>query len=150
MLDIRPCTRADLPAVLALMHELAEAASPAMRFSLEAMSRTYADLERRPDIYLNLVAVVDGQVTGFISLIFYQTLFHAGGTALINELVITRRLRGQGIGRALIERARDEALARGLDELEVATELTNEPARRFYRRCGFDQEFVLFGIEFDE
>lgn len=149
MIDIRPCTPADLPAVAGLMRELAAAATPAGDLHLETIARTFADLERQPDIYLNLVACVDGQVVAFLSLIFYQTLFHAGGTALINELIVTRRYRGQGIGRALVEQARAEALARGMDELEVATELDNRPARDFYRRCGFDQEYILFGMEFD-
>jgi ribosomal protein S18 acetylase RimI-like enzyme len=149
MMDIRPCLESDLPVVVDLMDELAEAASPPTGFSLEQMARTFAGLERRPDIYLNLVGVVDGEVVAFLSLIFYQTLFHAGGTALINELVVTRSHRRRGIGRALLDRARTEAQARGMDELEVATELDNEPARAFYRACGFNQEFVLFGQEFD-
>ena len=150
MFDIRPCTQADLPAVRDLMRELAEAATPAVEFSLDDMARTFADLERHPDLYLNLVAVVEGQVVAFISLIFYETLFHAGGTALINELIVTGRRRRQGIGCALVERARAEAVARGTDELEVATELDNQRARDFYRGCGFDQEYVLFGLEFDQ
>lgn len=148
MLEIRACTEADLPVVVDLMRELADAATSAADLSLAAMSRTFNDLQARPDVYQNLVGVIDGEVVAFMSLIFYQTLFHAGGTALINELVVTRRYRGQGIGRALLERARTEALARGMDELEVATELDNAPARAFYGACGFDQEFVLFGQEF--
>ncbi len=40
-------------------------------------------------------------------------------------------------------------MARGLDELEVGTEKTNQGAQRFYQKCGFDQEYVLLGMEFD-
>lgn len=148
MLDIRPCTQADLPAIVDLLHELAGAATPATEITLGSTARILADLERRPDVYLNLVAVADAQVVAFLSLMFYQTLFHSGGTALINELVVTHGRQRQGIGRALVSRARREALARGMDELEVATEPDNEPARAFYRVCGFDQEFVLLGQEF--
>jgi len=79
MFEIRPCTQADLPAVLDLMRELGEVATPATGFSLKDVSRTFADLERHPDLYLNLVAVIEGQAVAFISLIFYQTLLHAGG-----------------------------------------------------------------------
>jgi hypothetical protein len=32
----------------------------------------------------------------------------------------------------------------------VATEVDNRRARDFYRRCGFDQEFVLFGQELNQ
>jgi len=36
-----------------------------------------------------------------------------------------------------------------MDELEVGTETGNGPARQFYRKCGFDEEYVLLGMEFE-
>jgi GNAT superfamily N-acetyltransferase len=80
--------------------------------------------------------------------IFYKTLFHHGGTALINELVVIQAIHGRGIGQALVAKARDEALARGMDEIEVSTEYENLPARSLYKKCGFEQEYVLLGLEF--
>ena len=48
----------------------------------------------------------------------------------------------------MVERAKEEALRRGMDELEVGTEKTNEGAQAFYKKCGFDEEYVLLGMEF--
>lgn len=145
---IRPCKSADLPAVLELMKELAEVAHGECAPDLATMAQVFVHMQNAPAFYLNLVAEVEGLVAGFMSLIFYKTVFHRGGTALINELVLGRTFRGRGIGTALIERAKEEALDRGLDELEVGTESSNTGALSFYRKCGFESEYVLLGLEF--
>ena len=147
--SIRSCEAGDLPVVLDLMVQLSESAHSAPDFTLEGLSRLFAEMDQAPAFYTNLVAVCDHQVAGFISVIFYKTLFHHGGTALINELVISQAFRGRGIGQALVAKAGEEALSRGMDEIEVGTEYENLPARSFYQKCGFDQEYVLLVLEFD-
>jgi GNAT superfamily N-acetyltransferase len=107
----------------------------------------FREMNGNPRIYQNWVAVEGERVVGFLSLIFYKTLFHEGGTALINELVVEQDRRGQGVGRLLIERAVAEARQRGMDEIEVGTEKGNAAAQRFYRNSGFDEEYVLLGME---
>lgn len=149
VIEIRLCKQSDLPNVISLMNELKEVASSGHQLELENVQTIFSDMEKLPEIYLNLVAEVSGKVVGFISMIFYKTIFHKGGTALINELIITQSERGKGIGHSLVQRAKEEALARGLDELEVGTEKTNEAAQQFYRKCGFNQEYILIGMEFD-
>jgi GNAT superfamily N-acetyltransferase len=148
-ISIRPCEAGDLPVVLDLLVQLSESAHGAPGFKPKVLSRLFVEMEQSPGFYHNLVAVCDNQVAGFISMVFYKTLFHEGGTALINELVVSQAFRGRGIGRALVAKAKDEALARGMDEIEVGTEYDNLPARSFYQKCGFDQESVLLGLEFD-
>ena len=145
---IRRCERRDLPAVRELMRQLEEVAPTNTDFRLDKLEATLAEMEQLPAIYLNLVAVAEGRVVGFASAIFYKTLFHEGGTALINELVVDRTVRGAGIGSRLVEEIKREAMARGMEELEVGTEQSNILAQRFYRRRGFDKEYVLLGMEF--
>lgn len=145
---VRLCTREDLPSVVDLMKELREVAH-GEQVSLNDVNKVFEIMETLPEIYLNMVAEISGRVVGFISVIFYKTVFHKGGTALINELIITESERGKGIGELLVQRAENEARRRGLDEIEVGTEKTNEAAQKFYRKCGFDEEYVLMGKEFE-
>lgn len=144
---IRKCEAEDLPAVSALMHELSEVAQSAAEFRLSALETIYREMVQFPGIYLNLVALVEGQIVGFLSLLFYRTFFHRVGSALINELVVTQELRGHGVGTALVQRAREEAVARGMDELEVSTETSNARAQQFYQKCGFDTQHVLLEMD---
>lgn len=147
--EVRPLEERDLPAVLDLLEELSEVASSTSSFTPEHLASLFREMSTFPEVYLNLVAVVDGEVAGFISLVFYRTFFHEGGTALINELVVKKERRGLGIGQRLVAAAKEAALARGMDELEVGTERANTSAQAFYRKCGFDEEFVLLSMEFD-
>ncbi len=147
-ITIRACKNEDLTAVIGLMHELTEVASTCSDFSKDDIIDIYDEIEMKPDIYLNLVAEANGIIAGFVSVIFYKTLYHKGGTALINELIVSHNYREKGIGKLLIEKVKTEAIKRGMDELEVGTEICNQSAQLFYKKCGFDQEFILLGMEF--
>ena len=142
---IRALQERDLPAVERLLEQLEERPPGAERPDLE---RLFAEMASRPETYVNLVAVETGRVIGFLSLLLYRTLLHAGGTALVNELVVEEGRRGRGTGRRLLERATAIARERGMDEIEVGTERGNSGALAFYRRGGFDQEYVLLGRVF--
>lgn len=116
--------------------------------TLESVQANWARMDAAPEAYLTLLAEAGGEVVGLATLLFYASFFHRTGTAQINELVVRRDHRGQGIGEQLVKTCRQEALQRGMDELEVGTETGNTPARAFYRRMGFDQEYVLLGMDF--
>ena len=100
----------------------------------------------RPENYGCFVYEEDS-ILGFVSICYYRSLLNEVGTALINELVVRETARGRGVGTALIRRAFDEAHARHMDEIEVGAKRDNAGALSFYRGCGFDQEYVLFGRE---
>lgn len=147
---IRACREDDLPDVLLLMQQLNEVTHNMIHFSLGHLQELYMEMAKQPNFYTNLVCELQGEVVGFLSLIFYRTLFHRGGTALINELIIDQEQRGQGLGRKLIEHAISEARARGMDEVEVGTETNNQAAQAFYRQAGFAKEYMLMGMVFEE
>ncbi len=148
MIKIRPCQKEDLPAVLGLMQQLGEFAHGDNQFNLEHLQNLLDEMNAAPAAYHNLVCEDDGQVCGFLSLVFYRSFFHRTGTALINELVVDQNRRGSGLGRQLIRAAIAEARARSMDEIEVGTEVTNLSAQQFYNKNGFTEEYVLLGMEF--
>lgn len=65
------------------------------------------------------------------------TLGLKNGRADIGLLAVDAQARGQRIGQQLVAAARQRTAAWGLAELQVVTQLDNEPACGFYRRCGF-------------
>ena len=79
------------------------------------------------------VAEIDGRVVGFISLSrpFWN---HIG---MVDHLAVEEDCRGQGIGRALLERVIKEARRRRIRFLCVQTALWNTGAIDFYRSAGF-------------
>jgi ribosomal protein S18 acetylase RimI-like enzyme len=147
-LMIRNCEERDLPDVKNLMGQLGEVAHFTSEFSLERIREISREMSRAPEVYLNLVGEDNGRTIGFISLIFYKTFFHYGGTALINELIVDVKMRGLGVGQKLIDAAINEAKKHGMDEIEVGTEKNNLKAQHFYQKAGFDEEYFLLGMEF--
>ena len=66
------------------------------------------------------------------------SLWGAGLECYLAELYVVPALRGQGIGRALMEAAMDLARARGADHMDLGTAETDVAARHLYESLGFD------------
>ena len=82
---IRNYKKTDLKKVIPLLKELQEVTNSHQELSEHSLSSIFKEMSKYPEIYINLIAEIDKKVVGFISLILYRTLFHSGGTALINE-----------------------------------------------------------------
>lgn len=131
---IRPAQRHDLPALIALYHQLS-ARNPAdlQPAHLEA----WEAVETQPGLQV-LVAEREGQVVGTVTLALIPNLSRGARPYGVIENVVTDAAhRGQGIGRALLEEA--ERLAREANAYKVMLQsgavLTE--AHAFYRRCGY-------------
>jgi GNAT superfamily N-acetyltransferase len=77
--------------------------------------------------------------------------FRDGKNALTDEpqgyvavLAVTKEAEGHGVGRALLEAAEAWARARGHRMLSLDTAGINARSRAFYRRGGYNEEFVGF------
>jgi dTDP-4-amino-4,6-dideoxy-D-galactose acyltransferase len=65
------------------------------------------------------------------------TLATAARHTIVDLLAVDAGARGQGLGRQLLEAARQRALQQGHAEIQVTTQLDNAGACRFYESCGF-------------
>ncbi len=80
-----------------------------------------------------LVAELEGKVVGELELYVGEEPGVLGKTGFIDVLVVHRDYRRRGVGRALVEKAREIAKAQGCDTLSVWPE---EIAVPFYEKCG--------------
>lgn len=146
-ITIRRATLEDGPAISRLLGQLAEAVED-WPFSPAWVEANLPPMLEDDD-YLLLVAEGEGQVVGLLTLHLRRTLFHPTSVALVDELVVDRAWRNQGVGRRLMAEAIRAARARGACEVEVSTERSNQAAQAFYRRLGFSHEAVLMELEFN-
>jgi len=65
------------------------------------------------------------------------TLGEKNGRADIGLLAVDTAARGQRVGQQLVAAAQAQATAWGYTQLQVVTQLDNEPACHFYKKCGF-------------
>jgi len=132
---IRTAGPDDAPAVHALITALAEyeREPDAVESTPDVIRRQLAD--PRPPFEC-LLAEADGEVVGF-ALFFptYSTWLGRQGLWL-EDLFVPESHRHRGIGRALLTRVAQLAVARGCGRLEWSVLDWNEPALAFYRRLG--------------
>ena len=81
------------------------------------------------------VAELEGEVVGYITTV----LDREAGRGRIPNLAVSASLRGQGIGRALIERALDYFRAEGMAYAAIETMASNPIGQTLYPDCGFEE-----------
>ena len=74
---------------------------------------------------------------GLVILRFAPSLYTQKRECYLAELYVVPDLRGQGLGRALMEAALEEARRRGADYMHLGTSETDVAARALYERFGF-------------
>jgi GNAT superfamily N-acetyltransferase len=90
----------------------------------------------------------DGAALGFANLYWTFSSTIAEEHVLMNDLFVSERARGKGVGLALIEAARTVARERGSKTLSWETALDNRVAQRLYERTGAERS-VWFEYDLD-
>jgi GNAT superfamily N-acetyltransferase len=133
--DVRPATRADRPAIVALIRaylDFYKAPHPD-----ETRLADFLDqLEANPSRGVQLVAAQDGHLVGFASLYASYDTLVAAEILVMNDLFVREAQRRQGIGEALFEASRRYARDHGYVRLDWVTASDNAVARRFYDKHG--------------
>lgn len=142
MIQVRPATAADVPAVHALICELATyEKAPA------EVSNTVADMLRdgfgENPVYFCQVAVEDAQVIG-MAIYFVKYSTWKGKGIYLDDIVVTASRRRSGAGARLLDAVIKHAAALGAKQLHWQVLDWNEPAIAFYKKyeVGFDHEWI--------
>lgn len=88
-----------------------------------------------------LVAEIDGSVVGKLELFMARKSIH-GRFGMIRRFAVVDELRGQGIGKLMLDAATERAREMGCTFLELSVDVTNPEAHAFYRREGFVEDRV--------
>ncbi|MCL1870805.1 MAG: GNAT family N-acetyltransferase [Promicromonosporaceae bacterium] len=143
--SFRPATRADLERVVALIADDAVAAARTGAFG-PAHVAGFEAIEASPNDEL-VVAVLDGEVVGCMQLTFVPGISRNGATRLLVEAVrVDARLRGRGVGRALMEHAHARGRERGCALAQLTSDKQRPDAHAFYRRLGYAQSHEGFKL----
>lgn len=140
---IRKATKSDLPVIGKLLAELINAVDDTEGIDIRIDLKTCEQLLKDDNSHF-LVAELRTTPVGFINFTVRQTVLHRSPSAMIDELVVTKEYQGKGIGKQMVLAAIDECRQLGYCEVEVSTEKTNVKARRFYKKCGFEERGTLF------
>jgi len=132
---VRAATRADVPALLALIRGLAE--YERLSHLVEATEASLADALFGPGAHVEaLLAETDGEAAGF-ALFFHNFSTFLGRKGLyLEDLFVRPAHRRRGIGKALLLAVARIAHARGCGRFEWMALDWNTPAIDFYKSLG--------------
>lgn len=127
---IRAPERGDMEALAELMTQLGyptRASEMQMRMETILANKSYA----------TFVAVNNGRVCGMIGTFAQQTYEHNSPSAKILALVVSDKMRGRGVGQALIEAAEQDLARKNIKRIAVNARFEREQAHKFYQNLGY-------------
>lgn len=150
MLNLRPATARDVPAILRLVRALA-----AYERAPDAVVATEQDFLRHgfgaAPRFSVLLAEQDGEVVGFALWFFTFSTWLGKPGLYLEDLFVRPELRRRGIGKALMLELARTAVREGCGRFEWSVLDWNQPAIDFYRSLGarLMEEWVVCRVEGD-
>ncbi|HHH9552379.1 GNAT family N-acetyltransferase [Pseudomonas aeruginosa] len=139
--DVRIASEHDAPRLSLLLQQLGSA-DPRPDPALLAIQ-----LQRPHGDRVTLVAERGERLLGTCTLHLIEHLAHDfARSAILEDMVVDRHARGQGVGRELIGRAVERARSWGCYKLALSSHQDRETAQRFYAALGFTSHGVCLAL----
>jgi GNAT superfamily N-acetyltransferase len=132
---IRLARPGDWPAVAALLVELGRGVAEGTAEDSVHQLQFAGHLRKIDNV--TLVAEMAEEVVGAVDMEYHQRLGDHRPQARVNDLIVTGRVRGGGVGRLLLERAEVLARKRGCFRMALVTAAWRERTIAFYEREGW-------------
>jgi len=113
-----------------------------------AAARAFLAERLRRDEAVIFVAIADDAMLGFTQLYPSFSSVSVKRLWILNDLFVSPAARRGGVGRRLLERAREWAVETDAKGLTLTTALSNSAARSLYESCGWrrDDEFAHYQL----
>ncbi|PAU62211.1 GNAT family N-acetyltransferase [Pseudomonas sp. PIC25] len=90
------------------------------------------------------LAWLDGRAVGLVHFIYHRSCWTGGDYCYLQDLFVAEGLRGEGVGRRLIEHVYATAQAAGCSRVHWLTHETNTEAMKLYERIADRSGFVQY------
>jgi len=139
---IRRAVREDCPRLMELIHELAEYERAPEEVTVSLQHFEESGFGANP-VWWAFVAEIDGSVAAF-ALYYIRYSTWKGQRMYLEDLIVTKDLRGKGLGGLLFDRLIREAQEKNFKGIVWQVLEWNEPAFRFYKKYDvvFDSGWV--------
>lgn len=94
-------------------------------------------------------AFMENRMVGIVHYIFHRSCWSIGPSVYLQDLFSSADVRGQGVGRQLIDAVVNAANAAGANRVHWLTHQSNSTARRLYDRVAEDTGFMQYRIKLD-
>lgn len=149
-MNIRRAVKEDCPRLLELIQELAvyEKAPDEVSVTLEHFEAS--GFGENP-VWWAFVAEENGIVTGF-ALYYIRYSTWKGQRMYLEDILVTEKSRGKGLGKLLMDRLIEEAKEKRFNAIVWQVLEWNEPAINFYKKynADFDPEWINCSIDLNK
>jgi len=127
--------------------ELLKQLWPEKKINVRKVKKIFLEQSAKKDSYSTLVAEAKGKIVGLI-IPSYRLNIHSEGVAVcIDELVVDKNCRSNGIGRALIEAGASFCRKRKIAGVSLTSAFHRKGAHIFYEKMGFEKVSFKFEKE---
>lgn len=131
-IKIRRAVKEDCPGLLELIRELAEYERAPHEVTVTSEHFTESGFGKNP-VWWALVAEVDKKIVGF-ALYYIRYSTWKGQAMYLEDILVTKAMRGKGIGKMLFEKLIEEAKEKKWKRILWQVLDWNEPAINFYKK----------------
>jgi GNAT superfamily N-acetyltransferase len=144
---VRPAVLEDCPRLLELIRELALFEKAPHEVTVSAEHFTESGFGPNP-VWWAFVVTVDGQVEGF-ALYYIRYSTWKGQRLYLEDLIVTEKMRGLGLGKLLFDRVLLEMKEKDFKGMVWQVLDWNEPAINFYKKyqAHFDSGWITCSVE---
>jgi GNAT superfamily N-acetyltransferase len=129
---LRVARKEDCPRLLELIQELADYEKAPLEVSVTLAEFEDAGFGQHP-VWKAFVTEVDGVIAGF-ALYYIRYSTWKGCRLYLEDLIVTKSMRGKGLGKLLFNRLIQEAQELGFNGMTWQVLDWNEPAINFYKK----------------
>jgi len=149
-ITLRVAVKEDCCRLLELIQELADYEKAPNEVSVTLEEFQEAGFGTNP-VWKAFVAVENGIIQGF-GLYYIRYSTWKGCRLYLEDLLITEKMRGKGIGKIIFDRLIEEALEKGFKGINWQVLDWNEPAINFYKKfnASFDEEWTNVTLSEDQ
>ena len=131
-LTIRKAVKEDCPRLMELVHELAVYERAPEEVTVELSHFIESGFGPHP-VWWAFVAEEEGRIEGF-ALYYIRYSTWKGQRMYLEDLIVTEKMRGRGLGKLLFDRLIDEAKEKKFSGMVWQVLDWNEPAINFYKK----------------
>jgi len=146
-LTIRKAVKEDCPRLMELVHELAVYERAPEEVTVELSHFIESGFGPHP-VWWAFVAEEEGRIEGF-ALYYIRYSTWKGQRMYLEDLIVTEKMRGRGLGKLLFDRLIEEAKEKKFSGMVWQVLDWNEPAINFYKKYNarFDAGWMNCAIE---
>jgi len=146
-ITLREANGDDLSAILSLYAQLGQDDGSVLPL-VEAIG-IFRKINDYPDYRIH-VAVYGNRIIGTFALLIMDNLGHLGApSAVLEDVVVAKELRGQGVGGRMMDYANDLCRRKGCYKMTFSSNINREAAHRFYESLGFRKHGYSFYINYE-